>query len=149
MLYDLDMSYDTFIYLFGCTGPQLQHVGALVVACRLLVAVCGIQFPDQGSNLGILHWEHRVLATRPPGKSLYDIIYVHWQKSVGPAVIFQSRFLVCFFLFWWKCAENVFIKPVKTTSQLICTHTITKPIMNNLLHSTVLSMQFSKVSSKM
>ena len=31
---------------------------------------CGIQFPDQGSDPGPLHWEHRVLATRPPGKSL-------------------------------------------------------------------------------
>ena len=24
----------------------------------LIVAACGIQFPDQGSNLGPLHWEH-------------------------------------------------------------------------------------------
>ena len=29
---------------------------------------CGIYFPDQGSNLGPLHWEHGVLATGPPGK---------------------------------------------------------------------------------
>ena len=35
----------------------------------VLVVACGIQFPDQGSNLGSLHWEHGVLATRPPGKS--------------------------------------------------------------------------------
>ena len=26
--------------------------------------------PGQGSHLGPLHWEHRVLATGPPGKSL-------------------------------------------------------------------------------
>ena len=35
-----------------------------------LVAACGIQFPAQGSNTGPLHWECRVLATGPPGKSL-------------------------------------------------------------------------------
>ena len=41
----------------------------LVVARKLLVAVCGIKFPDQESNLGPLHWEQEVLATGPPGKS--------------------------------------------------------------------------------
>ena len=35
----------------------------------LLVAACGIQFPDQGLNPRPLHWEHRVLATGLPGKS--------------------------------------------------------------------------------
>ena len=34
------------------------------------VAAYGIQFPNQGSNPGSLHWEHGVLATGPPGKSL-------------------------------------------------------------------------------
>ena len=34
-----------------------------------LVATCGIQFPDQGSNPGSLHCECRVLATGQPGKS--------------------------------------------------------------------------------
>ena len=35
----------------------------------VLVAACGLWFPDQGSNLGPLHWEPWVLATGPPGKS--------------------------------------------------------------------------------
>ena len=48
----------------------LWHVGSLVVACKLLVAACGIRFPDQGSNPGSLHWECGVLAIGPPGKSL-------------------------------------------------------------------------------
>ena len=34
----------------------------------LLVLACGIQLPDQGLNLGPLHWEHPVLATGPLGK---------------------------------------------------------------------------------
>ena len=36
----------------------------------LLVAPYRFSFPDRGSNLDPLHWEHRVLATGSPGKSL-------------------------------------------------------------------------------
>ena len=36
---------------------------------QVLVAACRTQFPDQRANLDPLHWECRVLATRPPGKS--------------------------------------------------------------------------------
>ena len=54
-------------YLFGCAG--LLHVGPLVMACELLVVTCGIQFPDQGSNEGALHWEYGVIATGPPRKA--------------------------------------------------------------------------------
>ena len=35
----------------------------------------GLGTPDQGLNLGPLHWEHRVLATGPPGKSL-DVLFL-------------------------------------------------------------------------
>lgn len=34
-----------------------------------LVVAHGVQFPDQGWNCGLLHWKHRVSATRPPGTS--------------------------------------------------------------------------------
>ena len=43
------------------------HAGSSLAACELLVAACGIQFPDQESNLGPLYWQHRILATGPPG----------------------------------------------------------------------------------
>ena len=36
---------------------------------NLLVVACGSLLPDHGSNPGPLHWEHRVLATGPPGRS--------------------------------------------------------------------------------
>ena len=36
---------------------------------QVLVAECRTQFPNQGANLDPLHWECRVLATGPPGKS--------------------------------------------------------------------------------
>ena len=39
----------------------------------LLIVTCGIQFPDQASNPGPLHWECRVLTTGPPGKFLEHI----------------------------------------------------------------------------
>ena len=42
--------------------------------CQVLVAARGIQSPDQGSNLGSLHWELRVLATGPPRKSLNSLL---------------------------------------------------------------------------
>ena len=49
------------------TGPpkmsQLWDFQSSLVAC-------GIQFPKQRSNLGPLHWEHGVLASGLPGKSL-------------------------------------------------------------------------------
>ena len=35
----------------------------------ILVVACGIQFPNQGSNPGPLHWELGVLATGPRRKS--------------------------------------------------------------------------------
>ena len=59
-----------FIYLFGCAGSQLWHGGSSVAAYQLLVAACGIQFPNQMLKRGPLHQECGVLATGPPGKSL-------------------------------------------------------------------------------
>ena len=37
---------------------------------QVIVVVCGIQFPDWGSNSGPLLWEWASLNTVPPGKSL-------------------------------------------------------------------------------
>ena len=37
---------------------------------QVLITAYGILFPDQGSNLGPLHWELRVLTTGPAEKSL-------------------------------------------------------------------------------
>ena len=53
-----------FIY-FGYTGSWLWHTGSLVVAYELLVAECGVQFPDQGSNPGHLHWEQGITGEVP------------------------------------------------------------------------------------
>lgn len=42
---------------------------SLVVAFELLVAACGLELPDRRLNPRPLHWDLRVLATEPPGKS--------------------------------------------------------------------------------
>ena len=38
-------------------GPQLQHMGSLVAACELRCSVTHGIFPDEGSNLCLLHWQ--------------------------------------------------------------------------------------------
>ena len=35
----------------------------------------GSQFPNQGSNLLLLHWKHRILTTGPPGKSHVKVFF--------------------------------------------------------------------------
>ena len=51
-----------FIYLFILAVP------ILIAAFGLLVVTGGIQFPDQGSNPGPLHWECGILTTGPTGR---------------------------------------------------------------------------------
>ena len=58
------------IFILTCVmNLQLQQVESLDVACELLSSSMWDLVPDQGSNLGRLHWELGVLATGPPGKS--------------------------------------------------------------------------------
>ena len=71
-----------FVYLaasdLSCDLQNLQswswHAGSLVATCQLLVAVFGLSLPSQGVNTGPLHWEPRVLATGPAGKSLDGLL---------------------------------------------------------------------------
>ena len=59
--------------------------------CQVLAAACGIQFPVQGSNLGPLLWEHRVLATGPPGKSPeFRLLFSYLSPTVG---VFSTFFI--------------------------------------------------------
>ena len=57
LLLVLKRNFLKFIFIFGCTE---RHVGS--------------QFPNQGLNSCPLYWEHRVLTTRPPGKSLLLVL---------------------------------------------------------------------------
>ena len=47
----------------------LRHVKIFSCGIQTLSCACGIWFPDQGSNLGPLRWEHGVLTTGAPWKS--------------------------------------------------------------------------------
>ena len=76
----------------------------LVVAFELLVATCGIYFPDQGSNQCLLHWESRILATGPPERSSGLMIYLEaltkWVqagKNLGWAWCERLQWQWCYF----------------------------------------------------
>ena len=61
----------------GCCG--LTYVFVLnsilfIWLCWVLVVACGVEVADQGWNPSPLHWEYRVLATGPPGKSLTCVL---------------------------------------------------------------------------
>ena len=76
-------------------GRSLQHLGSqlFTAACgvfscsspTVLVAACGVYFPEQGSNLSSLRWEHKVLATGPPGSLFF----------LNPSPDFSPTVLVC------------------------------------------------------
>ena len=53
-------------------GLGCKQAGSSVVVCELLVAACGIQFPDQGSNPGLCI-ENAESATGPLEKSLNKV----------------------------------------------------------------------------
>ena len=59
---------------------SLQHMGSLIV-------VCGIQFPDQGSNRGPLHWEHSLSHWTTKENnflfSLFMVLLTHYPKSTS------------------------------------------------------------------
>ena len=52
---------------------SLWHTGSQL-SMQMLIAACGIQLPELGSNPGTQHREHQVLAPGPPGKSLHQIV---------------------------------------------------------------------------
>ena len=51
----------TFLFIFWLHRVLVAARGIFVAAFKLLVVACGIQFPDQGSNPGLLHWKHGLL----------------------------------------------------------------------------------------
>ena len=68
----------------------------ILYSSQVLVAARGISLFHQGSNLGLLHWEHGVPATEPPGKPqllvlltfilLFFKINQGWDFPGGPVV---------------------------------------------------------------
>ena len=58
---------------------------------QVLVAACG--FPDQGSNPGPLHWECRVFATGPPGKSATEFLILVFVPTSDPCGVERGKVL--------------------------------------------------------
>ena len=58
----------------------VPHVGSVFIVAHevsvVVVAACGIWFPDQGLYPGPLQWKHGVLTTEPPGKSQGNVIFM-------------------------------------------------------------------------
>ena len=83
-------------------GSELWQAGSLI-----LIAACGLfrlwngmlscsvwdPVPDQGWNPGPLHWEHRVLTPRPPGKSHHKANPLSSSRTLPRHHILQEAFL--------------------------------------------------------
>ena len=54
-----------FMYLFDSTGSQLQHVGSLVGACKLLIVACEIQFPERKRSHSVMSDSLQVHGLQP------------------------------------------------------------------------------------
>ena len=95
---------------------------SLVASCELLVEACVIYFPDQGSNLGLLHWEHRVLGTGLPGKSLDGIVdgskQILCRKPDRAKKGNRARKVLAFFFFFNEFVNLICVK----TSHVLQTH---------------------------
>ena len=53
----------------------------LVAAQEIFTAACGIQFPDQGSNLGPLHWEQSL--NHWTTRKVLPWLILRWKCDVG------------------------------------------------------------------
>ena len=94
------------IYLFGCTGSQLRHARA----SRSLT---------QGLNPGPLHWELRVVAPGPPGKSLECRLL--WHVLTGGELCPEK---LCGVYLYFP-VENIFLQKYTHTHTHTHTHTRT------------------------
>ena len=83
----------------GCRGGWIEvkaeffflsYVFSSIRSQLILVAACGIQFPDQEWNPGPLHWEHGVLATGPPEKSR-AVLFNSWAYEYLPGWLLLHR----------------------------------------------------------
>ena len=73
---------------------------------NLLVVECGIYFPDQGSNLGPLHWEPVVLTTGPPGKSLFEPSWTTGKRYMSLKNP-RFKFKPCLSSSFWPCIRHL------------------------------------------
>ena len=82
------------------------------MAWKLPVAACGIWFPDQGLNLGPLHWEHGVLS--------------HWTTRVEISSLTRWYLETCFFysLHIWGFSYNLSVVDFQLNSSVVWEQTL-------------------------
>ena len=68
-------------------SPLKQYLFFSIWLHRVLVVAHGIEFPDQGLNSGPLYWEWRVLATGPPGYSLFLLFILTFTSTFGRTTV--------------------------------------------------------------
>ena len=99
------------MYLFGCAGlshrmwdlrSSLRHVGSLFAACTLLVAACGIQFPDQGSNPGPFVLGAQSLNHWTTKKFLFALLTIKFFLCFDIESLFPVNWTLPNWSFWWQ-----------------------------------------------
>ena len=73
-------SSGTWIFFFNIislAGPDLS-CSMQTLTCSMQILICSMWdlVPDQGSNTDPLHWELRILASRPPGEVPYFLFLI-------------------------------------------------------------------------
>ena len=71
------------------------NVFLFICMCCVFVAACGIYFPDQGSDLSPLHWEHWVLATGLPRKPMSVFLQDHGSVFTQDSITKDLKRLEC------------------------------------------------------
>ena len=134
--------HNCFIFIF-----IFLNIYSFIWLHQVLVAACGIQFPDQGSNLGPLLWELRELTIGPAGKSLHNCF-----KTTSKDF---CNFLVRVMTIYYQCLRKVksdrcFYKKYKyNIGELLtfimvsklkfkCQNTLNQPSLNTADNPTVL-----------
>ena len=100
--------FKNIIHSFGCPGSYVGHRGSsvsgetgrtLVAVCEVLVVESAVQFPDQGSNPGSLHWKFGISAIGPPRKSLMWVFLIYFfncfMVSISRSNIISNTIITC------------------------------------------------------
>ena len=105
---------------------------------NLLVVACGIYLPDQGSNLGPLHWEPIVLTTGPPGKSLSDPSWTTGKRCMNLKNP-RFKFKPCLSSSFWPCmrcltTQSFFIGAVGRIKCIVITVILLRSITLTIIY---------------
>ena len=84
-----------FFFSPGCAGPFICDMWDLVPGPGIKPGPFALEL--QGSNLGPLHWNYRVLVPGPPGKTQFLLPNRGEPDSLIPRVVRSSNFFFPFY----------------------------------------------------